>query len=153
MVYDVTNHKSFEELDSFYESIIENKRDCVIGMVGNKIDLSDYIEVTREEGINFAKSKGLRLILTSAKTQPEGIRQFIKDLIIEYNNLYPEEKINIKKRTSLKQENEENIRGVRDCCGRTIYYPFPERFKARLFPWYSPMFKLGEKKKKKNALI
>ena len=72
---------------------------------------------------------------------------------IKYNSLYPKDREKTKKRKTLEVEREDNIKGERDCCGRTIYYPFPERFKARLFPWYSPMFKLGEKKKKKNALI
>ena len=76
--------------------------------------------------------------------------QFIKDLIIEYNSRFPEEKEKRRKLLKLKEdEDEEQISRGRDCCGRLIYYPFPERFKARLFPWYIPMFSFRKKKKKK----
>ena len=149
MVYDATNHKSFEELNEWYKLIEDSKGpNCVIGLIGNKIDLDDKIEVGNEEGIRYAQSKGIRFITTSAKTHRQSFKEFINDLIIEYNNNHLEE--NEKEVISLEIDDRKKRRRTRriGCLKNEIYYPFHEVYKARVFAWYSPMFKFVEDDKK-----
>ncbi len=54
-MYDITNRQSFENIDSWYENI-KNERgdDIILGLLGNKIDLEKR-EVTTEEGFKKAE--------------------------------------------------------------------------------------------------
>ena len=58
-------------------------------IVGNKIDERDRIEVTKEEGENFAKEKGFQHMLCSAKTG-EGVSEIFRMMI---EGIYHDEKI------------------------------------------------------------
>jgi Ras-related protein Rab-1A len=67
LVYDVTNRSSFENLDYWLNEIkIYASPDVNIIIVGNKNDLVSR-DVLTEEGIEFAESRGLTFIETSAK--------------------------------------------------------------------------------------
>ena len=79
MVYDISSHASFEEMEILREKILRSKdvasdeaSDYVaIVIVGNKCDLSnDQRQVSRQEGIEFAKQYNMPFFETSAK---EGI--------------------------------------------------------------------------------
>ena len=145
IVYDITNRKSFEESINWFHVIEENVGNrCIIGIIGNKIDLYDKKEVSEEEATEFAKSKNIPLFLTSAKTNPTNFGILINNLTEEYLRRNPEEE-----RRSISLEIEENNkkRRKKGCCMGEIYYPFEERFKARVFPWYAPMFEFKERKK------
>ena len=70
-VYDITNLKSFEELKSWHEEVIDQVGDDIIkGVVGNKMDLYDNEQVKEEQGKEFAKSIGAEYLSISAKTDP-----------------------------------------------------------------------------------
>ena len=70
-VYDITSLKSFEELSSWHEEVIDQVGDDIIkGVVGNKMDLYDKEEVKEEQGKEFAKSIGAEYLSISAKTDP-----------------------------------------------------------------------------------
>ena len=48
LVYDVTNRKSFEELNYWVKTVEDYRNDnCIIGIVGNKIDLCEKIKSIR----------------------------------------------------------------------------------------------------------
>ena len=64
LVYDITMRSSFERIRRIF-SILEP--DTSIMLLGNKSDLTDYREVTKEEGQNFASEMGIRFMETSAK--------------------------------------------------------------------------------------
>ncbi|MHA1349143.1 MAG: Rab family GTPase, partial [Candidatus Odinarchaeia archaeon] len=66
IVYDVTDRKSFENVRNWYNDIRSVAKNIPIILVANKIDLPR--EVSREEGINLAKSLKVSYIETSAKT-------------------------------------------------------------------------------------
>ena len=54
MVYDITNLKSFEDLQYWLDRINQFKGGyCVIGVIGNKEDLNSNEEITKEEGLKF----------------------------------------------------------------------------------------------------
>ncbi len=69
LVYDITNHNSFQNLPEWLEEIdrySSGRRPRVI-IVGNKADLSVKRNVTYEEGFQFAEKWGLTFFEASAK--------------------------------------------------------------------------------------
>ena len=59
LMYDITDMKSFEAIPEWVENIREYKgNDFPIVLVGNKCDLEDKREVTKEEGNEEAKKNG-----------------------------------------------------------------------------------------------
>jgi len=95
LVYDVTSRESFQHLSVWLNEIDMycNNSDVVKLLVGNKIDLGNR-EVSREEGLAFAKSKAMVFIECSAKTKL-GIQQAFEELvtkILETPSLYEETK-------------------------------------------------------------
>ena len=85
LVYDITNRKSFEELDYWkntVESILGNK--TVLAVVGNKIDLYKEEKITEEEGEKYAKNIEAFFKITSAKNDGEGFANFVNELVEKY---------------------------------------------------------------------
>nr|XP_031533670.1 ras-related protein Rab-17 isoform X1 [Vicugna pacos] len=69
LVYDVTRKDSFCKAQQWLKDLEEefHPGEVVIMLVGNKTDLGEEREVTLEEGKEFAESKGLLFMETSAK--------------------------------------------------------------------------------------
>ncbi|XP_059963157.1 ras-related protein Rab-17 [Mesoplodon densirostris] len=69
LVYDVTRKGSFCKAQQWLKDLEEEFRpgEVVVMLVGNKTDLDQEREVTLEEGREFAESKGLLFMETSAK--------------------------------------------------------------------------------------
>jgi len=68
LVYDITNKKSFEKINSYYNIIKkDDNNDCCI-LVGNKIDEKDKRIISYDEGKNLAKELNIHFFETSAKT-------------------------------------------------------------------------------------
>ena len=55
-MYDITKRRTFIGLDSWHSTIKElvNKDEIIIGLIGNKMDLFENMEVTEEEAEEFA---------------------------------------------------------------------------------------------------
>ena len=69
VVYDITNHKSFESVQSWIDEYTkQTKKYILLLLIGNKCDLEQNREVEYKEGENFAKSHGMIFMETSAKT-------------------------------------------------------------------------------------
>ncbi|MFX1408496.1 MAG: GTP-binding protein, partial [Promethearchaeota archaeon] len=69
LVFDLTDHTSFEHLPHWIEEIRNNlKTPIPILLVGNKSDLSDNRAVSTKEVNNFTKNFNLFYMETSAKT-------------------------------------------------------------------------------------
>ena len=85
IVYDITNKKSFENLNEFYEELIKmNERDkMIIGIAANKSDLYENTEVNREEGEEYAK-KINALYFESTATDHENVVNIFEELIKVY---------------------------------------------------------------------
>lgn len=81
LVYDVTSRESFKHVEDWLNEISTfcGEDDCVLLLVGNKIDL-EAREVPTAEGQAFARSKNMVFIETSAKTTT-GIRQTFEELV------------------------------------------------------------------------
>ena len=68
LVYDISEHSTFENIGMWMESITEEKGDKLpIVLVGNKADLTDERQVTYEEGKKLAEDKGFHFFETSCK--------------------------------------------------------------------------------------
>ena len=69
IVYDITNHSSFESLQSWIDDCTkQSPKSVLLILIGNKNDLKDMREVSYEEGAAFAKSHKMIFLETSAKT-------------------------------------------------------------------------------------
>ena len=68
LVYDITDHSTFENIGMWMESITEEKGDKLpIVLVGNKADLEDERQVLYKEGKDLAENKGFHFYETSCK--------------------------------------------------------------------------------------
>uniref|UniRef100_A0A0R3RL10 Ras-related protein Rab-18 n=1 Tax=Elaeophora elaphi TaxID=1147741 RepID=A0A0R3RL10_9BILA len=84
-VYDVSNRQTFEKLGHWMNEVdtYSTKMDAVKMLIGNKIDIVSFLtsrEVTREEGLEFAKKYRMLFIEASAKTR-EGVQCAFEELI------------------------------------------------------------------------
>ena len=97
LVYDVTRRITFDNCIKWYTELKNyTDKDCIICIVGNKIDLieknQNLREVTREEGEYFAKKNRTLFYEMSAKKYDE-INRCFEDLIIR---IYEARKENFK---------------------------------------------------------
>ena len=71
LMYDITNRKTFDDINQWLESIKEAKGDNFpIVLIGNKCDLTEERQISTEEGEKSAKDNGFSFIEVSCK---EGI--------------------------------------------------------------------------------
>lgn len=67
LVYDITDRISFSHIPLWLEELRENvDSDCLIMLVGNKLDLSDQRQIYVRDGKSLAKKFGMAFIETSA---------------------------------------------------------------------------------------
>ena len=84
-VYDITNEKSFINLDYWVNSVEEILwENQVFGLVANKMDLFLQEKVEKERGIKYSKEIGALFCQTSGKEDKKGFQIFIEKLIKIY---------------------------------------------------------------------
>ena len=87
--YDVTNRQSFENIETWVDSIKDNSASNIkMVLVGNKIDLER--EVTTEEGERLAQYYHVPFFETSAKTNigiNECFLKLITDVVIDFQQI------------------------------------------------------------------
>ena len=84
-VYDITNKKTFEELNFWVKSVEEVLgKEPILGIAANKIDLFEEQVVEKEEGEKYAKAIGALFAETSAKEDQKGFQDFIFKLLQKY---------------------------------------------------------------------
>lgn len=81
LVYDVSSKQSFNKLDAWLNELetFSTKQDMVKMLVGNKIDRSNH-EVSKEEGLKFARKHHMLFIEASAKTN-DGVQCAFEELV------------------------------------------------------------------------
>ncbi len=89
LVYDITDHNSFDILNEFYKQVIEvnEKENIFFAVAGNKSDKYEEQVVSKEEGEEYAKSINALFFETSA-TDHQCIENLFKDIV----NYYDEQK-------------------------------------------------------------
>ncbi|KAK2834475.1 hypothetical protein Q7C36_015176 [Tachysurus vachellii] len=69
LVYDITSEKSFENIKNWIRNIEEHASSDVERMIlGNKCDMNDKRQVSKERGEKLAIDYGIKFLETSAKT-------------------------------------------------------------------------------------
>ncbi|XP_022096852.1 ras-related protein Rab-18-like [Acanthaster planci] len=81
LVYDVSNQTSFQRLDQWLNELdtYSTKGDIIKMLVGNKID-KERREVTRDQGLRFARKHAMLFIECSAKTK-DGVQCAFEELV------------------------------------------------------------------------
>lgn len=81
LVYDVSKQSTFQKLESWLNEleIYGTKPNMIKMVVGNKLDQS-HREVSRDEGIRFAKKHRTLFLETSAKTS-EGVKETFEEVV------------------------------------------------------------------------
>ena len=84
-VYDITQRKTFEDLDFWVETAKESLGDSpVYALFGNKKDLYLNEQVEEAEGEKKANEIGAIFKLTSAKNERENLHEYLEELIKMY---------------------------------------------------------------------
>lgn len=114
LVYDVTNRSTFAKLDMWLNELdtYYSGTNVVRMLVGNKID-EDEVEVSREEGLRFARRHAMLFAEVSAKTR-DGVHRAFEDLaekIIHTPGLWEKEE-KPKENIKVSDKPKENI----SCC-------------------------------------
>ena len=85
MVYDITKRDTFEEIKNYWYNNVKNiiDKDTIIGLAGNKSDLYENEQVTKEEGQQYAQEIKAIFKETTATTF-ESINELINELVQKY---------------------------------------------------------------------
>ena len=112
-VYDITDIKSFNDLEKWInltEEMIDNEHVC--GIVGNKEDLYSVEQVKTETARKYADSKKMQFQVVSAKDNPDGFINFLKELVMEHKGLSKSER---RDTIGLNKENHKNSKKNQKC--------------------------------------
>jgi small GTP-binding protein len=118
-VYDITNKKSFDEINYWLEqakSIAE--KDVVFGMAGNKSDLILKQQVDDKVAMNFANENDIIFGTTSAAKNKSSVDTLIDKLIIKYLEKRDPSLVSTEKKDegNIKLESNSNTEVKKDNC-------------------------------------
>ncbi|XP_034385718.1 ras-related protein Rab-8B-like [Cyclopterus lumpus] len=89
LVYDITNEKSFDNIRKWIRNIEEHASSDVERMIlGNKSDMNDRRQVSKERGEKLAIDYGIKFLETSAKSSinvEEGFLTLGRDIMTRLN--------------------------------------------------------------------
>ncbi|XP_066523844.1 ras-related protein Rab-8B-like [Hoplias malabaricus] len=89
LVYDITSEKSFENIKNWIRNIEEHASSDVERMIlGNKCDMNDRRQVSKERGEKLAIDYGIKFLETSAKTSinvEEAFLTLARDIMARLN--------------------------------------------------------------------
>ena len=110
LVYDISNKKSFDNLNSWIE-FVNNYENAKIVICGNKIDLKEKREVSTEEGEKFSEEKKLDFFEVSAKDETNLVKMLFNSIISLpfFVSLIQEGKSKNELIDELEKENSENF--------------------------------------------
>ena len=88
IVYDITRKQTFDDIDKWRNELVNScNKEVTIMLIGNKCDLEDQREITKEQGEEKAKSFGFSFIETSAlsgENLEKGFEMLIKEIYQKY---------------------------------------------------------------------
>ena len=125
LIYDITNKDSFKNLESWLIEIEKNASENILKiLIGNKSDLEEDREISKEEGQAFANRNGMQFMETSAKmnTNVDEAFQALGKLMIEFNlgknTTMASQNKNDKKKT-LSASAGKDLNSKKKCCKKT----------------------------------
>jgi small GTP-binding protein len=96
IVFDVTNEKSFQDVDLYYNQIKSNSiHKYIIYLIGNKKDLCSSRMVSKIEASNYALKNHMIYYETSAKTGENIEELFLSVLDYETKYIFDDENIDL----------------------------------------------------------
>ena len=120
LLFDVTKRSSFIACKNYLEEVrINSDKNCVIYLIGNKIDLSNNREISSIEAENFAKKEKIKYIETSAIKNLKVTEVFTSLLndIYETKKVENKGKLFLDKKESIGLNNSPtNCRNTDSCC-------------------------------------
>ena len=117
LVYDITRKDTFNNVKKWLNELKENaSKDIIIILIGNKVDLEEKREVTKDEGQEFADQNGLMFLETSAKTAQNILEAFnisARSILsnIKKNEMKPKENTNINLNKEKEKEKQAEASG------------------------------------------
>lgn len=122
LLFDVTKKASFDSCKNYLDEVRRNSdKECVIYLIGNKIDKKDERQITENEAEHFAKEQNITYIETSAKCNMKVDYAFSRLL----NDIYRNKKMNqeknliVDKTTPIELSNKKELKRRNDdsfCC-------------------------------------
>ena len=100
LIYDITARDSFKELENWLGEVERNANSQVLKiLIGNKCDLEDRREISKDEGEAFAMRNGMQFMETSAKLNTNVNEAFeaLAKIMVESSN--KRNAINFEKKT------------------------------------------------------
>ena len=121
IVYDITRKSTFENIDKWIADLKTNGDSNIsIVLIGNKSDLEEKREVTKEEGLKKSQDCKTAFMETSALNGDNVHKAFdeLIEQIYQNNSSLLEEKIDVEidKGVNLNEENNENNKEKKSCC-------------------------------------
>ena len=112
LVFDITKKQTFEDIKNFWIKELENvssSNNIILGLVGNKCDLSDNEEIIDSEIINYAQTIKAQYFKVSALAGV-GINELFEDLTKSYyelnnNKQNDNQKLKVEKKDLKKKKN------------------------------------------------
>nr|CAH7754523.1 unnamed protein product [Callosobruchus chinensis] len=88
LVFDVSSYSSFSKLEVWLNELetYSTKSNIVKMIIGNKIDVKDKREVSREDAMRFARKHQTLYIEASAKTK-DGVQTAFEELVHKVSNI------------------------------------------------------------------
>ncbi len=127
LMYDITDFKSFDSISEWINNIYEIKdHNFPFILIGNKCDLEDQREVSKEEGLETAEKYKTSYFETSAieginveEAIDELVNKIIKIKEEEENSKDEKKEINEQKDNNIKLDKSESINKKKSkCCGK-----------------------------------
>ena len=120
IAYDVTNSESFDNLKFWISSIKTNLFEknifIPIIIIGNKIDLEDMRDISKDVASAFAKENNFKYFETSAKTG-EGVDEAFRDLVNQIlANSDKNEEATIERKSVKIEEKKTEKQKKKGCC-------------------------------------
>jgi len=116
LVYAVNDYETFKQLDFWYKTIKQACPNIVIGVLGNKIDLLQELNVDDEEAREKAKEFNGKFAYTSALNDDSGIDEIIEALVKDYIIKKGDSVENKSLKNYKKLEKNTNIHKKNLCC-------------------------------------
>ena len=117
LVYDITNRKSFEELEYWYGEVKNEVGDeFILAIVGNKRDLYTEEQVSEQEGRKYAAEKGAKFKLSSAKEDPIGFIQFLEELFKDFIDKNSNHIMGKPRGLSIQNKDMKKNNNTKNCC-------------------------------------
>ena len=118
IVFSIIRKETFTSVDfwvNYVKEILQNDT-YIMALVGNKIDLYDEQEIPDEEIEKKAKELKLKLGMTSALTDAQGFKKFLKELLEDYIITYNPKEIPHSETFMIKNKKPKKKNEKDKCC-------------------------------------